>query len=138
MAKLYCRLGFTKADKIVADSAEPKTIAKLRNGYRGSELADEVFDAYPGLSTGFHVVAARKGTDSVEYSLGILKSMELFIVEESKDFWDEIHSYVYDQDKNGNYTSDPIDDFNHLIDPLRYVVMDAKQGARGPSDVPGE
>lgn len=137
IAKLYCRLGFDRSDKIVADSAEPKTIAKLRNGYRGSELADEVFEQYPELSNGFRVVGARKGSDSVEYGIGLLKSMELHIVEESTNFWNEVHNYVYDQDKNGNYTNDPIDDFNHLIDPLRYVVMDAKQGGGGPSDVPG-
>lgn len=126
IAKMYCQLKFNRADKIVADSAEPKTIAKLKTGYRGYELDEKEFLQYPGLSTGFNVVAAKKGTDSIEYSIGLLNAMNIFIVEESTDFWNEVHNYVYAQDKNGNYTNEPVDGFNHLIDPLRYVIMEEK------------
>lgn len=136
LGKMYCTLGFTRADRIVADSADPRTITKLKNGYRGYELPDDVFEKFPGLAAGFNIVPAKKGSDSVEYGIGLLNSMELFVVEESADFWTEIGNYVYAQDKNGNYTSEPIDDFNHLIDPLRYVVMDQATVARGPVDVP--
>jgi phage terminase large subunit len=137
LAKLYSTLKLTKADKIVADSAEPKTIAKLKNGYRGHELSDEEFMLYPGLSGGWNVVPAKKGTDSIEYSIGLLNGVNLFIVEESQDFWEEIYNWVYDQDKNMNYTNEPIDEFNHLIDPLRYVVMEEMGGRRRASvDVP--
>lgn len=131
LMKLYCTLGFTKADKIVADSAEPKTIEKLRGGYRGHELPDELFRQFPGLASGFNVIPARKGPDSVEYGLGLLASMELHVVEESLDFWEEVTNYVYGMDKNGNYTSEPIDEFNHLIDPLRYVVTEQANRRRG-------
>jgi phage terminase large subunit len=138
IAKNYCRLKFTKADKIIADSAEPKTISKLKNGYRGNELSEEDFKLFPMLASGFNVIPAKKGGDSIEYSIGLLDGMNLFIVEESTDFWDEVYNYVYDQDKNGNYTNDPIDDFNHLIDPLRYVVMEELGSRRaGSVDVPG-
>jgi phage terminase large subunit len=130
IAKNYCRLKFTKSDKIVCDSAEPKTIAKLKSGYRGNELDEKDFVENPGLAAGFHVVPAKKGGDSVEYSIGLLNGMNIFFVEESTDLWNETFNYVYAQDKNGNYTDDPIDDFNHLIDPIRYVVMEEKQGER--------
>jgi phage terminase large subunit len=138
LAKLYCQLKFGRNDKIICDSAEPKTIAKLKSGYKGNELSDADFSQYPSLSSGFNVVGARKGTDSIEYSIGLLNSMNIFIVEESVDFWEEIRNYVYAQDKNMNYTDEPIDDYNHLIDPLRYVVMDqVGTRAAGSTDVPG-
>lgn len=130
IAKLYCRLGLTKADKIIADSADPKTITRLKTGWRGHELDDSDFIKYPALATGFFVVAAKKGSDSIQYSIRQLKGMNIYLVEESADLWNEVRQYVYAQDKNGNYTDDPIDDFNHLIDPLRYVVMDHAAGQR--------
>lgn len=130
LAKLYCSLKFGPADKIVADSADPKSIEKLKSGYRGDELADEEFFKYPELARGFHVIPAKKGTDSIEYGLGIISGMNFWLCEESGDFWEEVNNYVYAQDKNGNYTNDPIDDFNHLIDPLRYVVTEVKGADR--------
>jgi phage terminase large subunit len=126
IAKFFCTLKLDKTDLIVADSADPKSIEKLKKGYRGDELSSEDFMNYPGLATGFHIKGAKKGADSVEYGIGQIDGMEFYVVEESTDFWTEIHSYVYAQDKNGNYTNDPIDDFNHLIDPTRYVVSEVK------------
>jgi phage terminase large subunit len=127
IAKFFCRLKLNIADLIVADSADPKSIKKLQNGYQGHELVQDEFMKYPGLGTGFNVKGARKGPDSVAYGIDLIDQLNLYVVEESTDFWNEIHSYVYDQDKNGNYTNEPIDDFNHLIDPLRYVLTEIKQ-----------
>jgi len=126
LAKFFCELRLSVADVIIADSADPKSIAKLKSGYRGDELSEEEFYKHPQLAVGFNIKAAKKGTDSIEYGIGLIDSMNFNVVEESKDFWNEIYNYVYAQDKNGNYTDSPIDDFNHLIDPLRYVVMDVK------------
>ncbi len=55
-----------------------------------------------------------------------MQSMNLYAVEESKDLWNEIYNYIYAVDKNGNPTDQPVDDFNHLIDPWRYVVVEYK------------
>lgn len=130
IAKFFCKLKLNKTDLIVADSADPKSISKIKSGYRGDELAKEEFINYPLLASGFHIIPAKKGSDSIEYGIGIIDSMNFHLVEESKDFWQEIFTYVYAQDKNGNYTNDPIDDFNHLIDPLRYVVTELKKNYR--------
>lgn len=136
LGRMYCRLGFNAADLIVADSAEPKTIAKLKNGWRPSELLEEDLRHYPRLTSGFNVVPATKGRDSVSDGLNELVEMELFIVEESEDFWNEVNHYVYDTDKDDNPTNTPIDKFNHLIDPLRYAVTEAKTPrANAPSSI---
>lgn len=122
IAKLYCTLKFNIADEIVADSADPKSISKLKSGYKGHELNEEDFKTYPHLAIGWNVISAVKGTDSINYGIDTMTGMELYAVSESADLWNEILNYVYAVDKNGNYTNDPIDDFNHLIDPWRYVI----------------
>jgi phage terminase large subunit len=81
---------------------------------------------FPQLASGFHVVPCEKGPGSLEFSLSLLLSMNIFIVEESTDFWDEQRQYVWDTDKNGNLTDQPIDDFNHLWDGLRYIAVDQR------------
>lgn len=129
LAKMYCILKLTHADRIIADSADAKSIAKLKTGWKGEELSEEEFRLYPQLRTGFNVIGARKGTDSINFSIDLINGMNFFVVEESTDFWSEILNYIYAQDKYGNYTNDPIDDFNHLIDPTRYVVMDVVKGS---------
>jgi phage terminase large subunit len=124
IGKLYCTLKLTDSDKIVADSADPKSISKLSAGWEGHELSEEEFSIYPKLKYGFNVTGARKGQDSVTRGIDLITSLNFFVVEESTDYWNEIYNYVYAQDKNGNYTNDPIDDFNHLIDPTRYVLLE--------------
>jgi phage terminase large subunit len=78
------------------------------------------------------VVGCDKGR--VQSGIRLLNSMNIFIVEGTPGFWDpekgEVVNYVFAQDKNGNYLDEPIDDFNHLWDPTRYVVeyLDRQSG----------
>lgn len=122
IGKFLCEKGFTGKDIIVADSANPLDIGKLRSGWRKEELSPEDIKKYPQLLKGFFVLAALKPHGSVNAGISIMKSMELYAVDESKDLWNEIYNYIYAVDKNENPTDDPIDEFNHLIDPTRYVI----------------
>lgn len=138
IAKLYCSLKLSGGDRIVADCADEKAWKKLKRGWNINELPPEYFSLdekgnnvckYPALLSGFHVVPCVKGEDSVRHGIDLMDSMNLFAVTESRNLWGdkgEIANYIYDQDKNGNYTNDPKDDFNHLIDPWRYVVNDQR------------
>lgn len=126
IGKLYCRLGLTAADKVVADNADPKAIAKLRGGWKRDEISQEDADKYPGLLRGFYVVPCVKGRDSIEAGIDLLDSMNLFVVSESKNFWNEIRLRIYAQDKNGNYTNVPEPGYDHLQDPLTYVTQDQR------------
>lgn len=120
LAKLYATLGFNERDKIYADDAEPDTIAKLKKGYSREELPPDDFAYYPKLSRGFFIEKADKGL--IKDGISAMTSLNLFAVEESTDLWNEIYNWVYAVDKNGVPTDEPIDDYNHLIDPWRYVV----------------
>jgi phage terminase large subunit len=131
LAKMYCTLRLNASDLIVADSAEPKTITKLRNGWRPTELAPDDFEKYPRLAIGFNVIPAQKGRDSVTSGIDELLETEIFITEESRNLWNEVSKYVYAQDKNDNFTNDPIDEYNHLIDPIRYAFSEIKRPHAG-------
>jgi len=126
IGKMYCRLHFSPSDKIIGDSAEPDSIKKLKGGWLANDLTLEDRQKFPALIRGFYIVPANKGSGSIKYGISLMDSMNLFAVEESKDLWYEILNWCYAQDKNGNYTDEPIDDFNHCIDPWRYVINDQR------------
>lgn len=94
------RMGYAK-EKITADSAEPKSIAELK-GY------------------GLRVTGARKGKDSIMNGIQWLQNMEIIVHPRCVNFMTEIQNYTWKKDKFDKPTAEPIDDFNHLMDALRY------------------
>jgi PBSX family phage terminase large subunit len=121
IAKHLCTLGFTDKEIFIADSADAQAVLKLRRGWEAAELDADDLQYYPQLLKGFNVYGAAKGDGSIKYGVDQLNSKNLFIVEESVNFWNEVYNYIYAVDRNKNPTDMPIDGFNHLIDPLRYV-----------------
>ena len=123
IAKLFCKLGLTDDDVIIADSAGKMEIGKLRNGFPANELSPEDIEAFPKLLTGFTVYGVVKYAGSIQSGISLMNGMNIFVVEESIEFWSEVTGYIYATDKWGNYTNDPIDDMNHLWDPTRYIAQ---------------
>lgn len=104
------RMGYIK-EKITADSAEPKSIDRLR------EL---------GVS---HVRKARKGKDSILNGIDFIQDYHIIIHPRCVNFLTEISNYQWDVDsKTGRKINRPIDDFNHLMDAMRYAVEDCSKG----------
>lgn len=97
------RMGYAK-EKIVADSAEPKSIARLRT---------------LGLS---RISKARKGKDSINNGIDYIQDYKIIIHPKCVNFLTEISNYTWDEDKFGNKINKPIDDFNHLMDAMRYAL----------------
>ena len=93
--------------KIVADSAEPKSIEEIRRA-------------------GFDVVKAVKGPDSVRAGVDFLRSKYHHIVRGSSGLIKEFSSYVWQSSKDGKYKPAPVDDFNHGIDAIRYLCYGGK------------
>ena len=98
-------------EKITADSAEPKSIDRLR------EL---------GLS---RIKPARKGRDSINNGIDYLQDYQIIIHPRCVNFLTEIGNYSWDKDvKTGKTLNKPIDDFNHLMDAMRYAAEDYIRG----------
>jgi phage terminase large subunit len=94
----------SKNTEIVADSAEPKSIEELRR-------------------LGWRITPARKGPDSVKNSIDILKRYKINITRRSVNLRKELERYKWRIDRSGRSTNEPVDSWNHLIDPLRYIAL---------------
>ncbi len=97
------KLGYAK-EKITADSSEPKSIDTLKDyGLR-------------------RIVPAKKGADSVINGIDTIQSYKLIIHPKCVNFLKEINNYTWKVDDYGRKINQPIDDFNHLIDAMRYAL----------------
>lgn len=94
--------GYGKA-RITADSAEPKSIDELR-------------------SYGMRVEGARKGKDSVMNGIQWIQGCRIVVHPRCVNFLTEISNYTWEKDRFGKMLNRPIDDFNHLMDALRYAL----------------
>lgn len=93
-------LGVTRQMKIIADSAEPKSIEELNRH-------------------GFNVDGANKGADSIKYSIDILKRHRIYITKRSVNVKKEFEKYHWDE-KNPNQ---PVGTNDHSIAGIRYVAL---------------
>jgi phage terminase large subunit len=145
---LYCRLGI-KEEIIIADSAEPMAIRRLRAGWSLAELSDEERAGYATwerealkppvmtphaapvevkpwkyarLLTGFHIYPAFKGPGTVIAGIKKVMDYEVFITEESTDIWFEYANYVWAVDRHGLTLDEPEDAHNHCADCIRYLI----------------
>jgi len=103
ICKRMNELGITKADKIHADSAEPKSIKEIQN-------------------QGFNVIPVIKGIDSIIQGVQKVKQYQVYIVN-SPDIQKENKNYIWHVDSNGKTTNKPIDRWNHAKDAIRYGVV---------------
>jgi phage terminase large subunit len=97
-------IGLNKNTPIIADSAEPKSIEELRR-------------------LGWNITPARKGADSVKLSIDILRRYRLNITRESVNLRTELSRYKWRTDASGRVLNEPVDRWNHLVDPLRYIAL---------------
>ena len=103
-------MGYSK-EKITGDSSEPKSIDRLR------EL---------GM---YRVKPARKGKDSVNNGIDFIQEFKILIHPKCVNFLTEINNYTWDLDKRtGQMINKPIDDFNHLMDAMRYALEGFSRG----------
>jgi len=58
----------------------------------------------------------KKGADSIKNSIDILKRYSI-------NLRDELSRYKWRTDRSGKTINEPVDRFNHLIDPLRYIAL---------------
>lgn len=91
--------------KIIADSAEPKSIADLQ-------------------SWGFNMFGAIKGPGSVEYSMKWLQSLTEIIIDPVRcpPTAEEFQTYEYERTKDGELISGYPDKNCHAIDSVRYAL----------------
>ena len=101
--KLVELKSYTDDQLIIADSAEPKSIADFK-------------------SYGASIRGAEKGPESVNYSYKWLQSLKQIVIDSRRCPYSatEFLECELEQDKDGNYISEYPDHDNHFIDETRY------------------
>lgn len=90
--------------RVICDSAEPKSIAELQE-------------------EGIKAEASRKGKDSVNHGIQLIQNYEIIVHERNcPEFKKEIQNYCWEKDKNGKPTDKPDHEFSHGMDSMRYGV----------------
>ncbi len=104
-AELLKKHGLTREDRIVADSAEPKSV----NDYN---------------KMGLRCYGAEKGPGSVDYSMKWLQSLKAIVIDPKRcpDTHDEFSSYEYEHTKDGEIISGYPDGNDHHISCVRYAT----------------
>lgn len=106
---------------IVADSAEPKSIAELKE-------------------YGLRIKGAKKGPDSVDYGIKFLQDLEEIIIdgERCPNTAREFLNYELEKDKDGNFKAEFPDKNNHTIDAVRYALEDDMRMIRNRPNYSGK
>jgi phage terminase large subunit len=94
---------FPERIEVVCDSAEPKSIAELR-------------------TYGINAIPAIKGPDSVKFGLKTMQGFKMNITKDSINVIKEFRNYSYAKNRHGEFTGDPVDNWNHAIDGIRYGI----------------
>jgi phage terminase large subunit len=92
---------------IIADSAEPRLISDVRQ-------------------TGINITSCIKGPDSVRAGIKLMQDFTIFVDHNSHNIIKELNNYVWN-DKRSNT---PVDNYNHVIDAIRYVVFYQKHARK--------
>ena len=106
--------GYAK-ETIIADSAEPKSIDDIKKkGIR-------------------RIKAALKGKDSILNGIANIQDYKIYVHPRCENTLIELSNYVWDN-KDGVVLNKPIDDYNHLMDALRYAMESTKMKNRIKSE----
>lgn len=100
--------GYAK-ERIIGDSSEPKSIDDIKK---------------QGI---YRIKGARKGKDSILNGIQYIQDFKIYVHPKCENTLIELSNYVWDT-KDGNAINKPIDDYNHLMDALRYSLEDIRLG----------
>lgn len=104
--------------KIWSECADPRLLQEIHNG-------------------GLNIYPIRKFPGSIEAGIDFMKTKKIYITENSLNAKKEFDNYTYQQDKDGKWLNRPVDNYNHVIDGVRYVCMMELMGRRAPHDYSG-
>ena len=87
----------------VADSAEPKSIDELKNGY------------------GINIIGVLKGKDSVRQGIQYVQDQRISVTKRSVNIIHEYRNYLWQTDKDGKILNVPEKQFKHSMDAISYA-----------------
>lgn len=94
-------LGINLNDDFICDSSNPQAIEELKRQ---------------------NINAKPVKKNSILHGIDLIKRHEFLVHASSQNLINELNSYMWKIDKNGNNLDEPMDSSNHLIDSIRYVL----------------
>ena len=104
---------------VIADSAEPKSIAEMKDEY------------------GVPIFPVVKGADSVRQGIQAVQDQKIFITKRSIHILKEYRNYLWLVNKEGIVTNEPSDIWNHHMDAIRYAISFGKSKVEWQHSDPG-
>ncbi|MBO0392516.1 PBSX family phage terminase large subunit [Staphylococcus epidermidis] len=101
--QMYLDKGLKNA-KIIADSAEKRLITEIKR---------------KGIS---NLKPSIKGQGSIMQGVQFIQGFKIYVHPTCEHTIEELNTYTFNQDKDGNWLNKPIDTNNHLMDALRYSL----------------
>ena len=94
--------------QVVADSAEPKSIAEQRK-------------------YGLNVVGVEKTSNSrsksfVSYRIQVTSQKKIYVTRRSKNLWQSYENYAWAEDKDGNPKGEPVHTWSHAMNAVEYPI----------------
>lgn len=86
---------------IIADAAEPKSIAELK---------------------AYGIRIKKSDNKDIDFGISVIQEFEIVVV--GKNAVEEFEQYCYKMNKAGESLGVPVDDWNHIIDPTRYFFAE--------------
>lgn len=101
-----------EAKLVIADSAEPKSIAEIKE-------------------YGVMIIGALKGKDSVVHGIQFIQDQKCFITKRSANIIREYRNYLWMTDKDGKILNEPEHTFSHSMDCLiEGTLIETKNGKK--------
>ena len=89
----------------IFDCAEQKSIAELKRlGIR-------------------YAKPCQKGKDSVMFGINTIKEYNIIVHPDCMNTIMELQSYMWKQDNNGKEMNEPIKEYDHILDAIRYAIQ---------------
>lgn len=105
--------GFPKGGpRLYADCAEPKANSEIK-------LA------------GFNVWPSDKGKE-ITFQISWLQGWDLYVTKTSTNIIKELRNYIWDTDRDGNRLNQPIKEYDHAMDAMRYAAFGQLADFRPP------
>ena len=101
--QMYLDKGLKNA-KIIADRAEKRLITEIKR---------------KGIS---NLKPSIKGQGSIMQGVQFIQGFKIYVHPTCEHTIEELNTYTFEQDKDGNWLNKPIDANNHLMDALRYSL----------------
>jgi phage terminase large subunit len=98
------------ATLIMADSAEPKSVAELK-------------------LYGLNILGVEKGPDSIRKGISFLQEQVVSVTKSSVNLIREYRGYMWASDKDGNFLREPTKGNEHLLDAARYGMEGINKNA---------